>query len=982
MVGQFLKQIPSVSSNNPLRFPDTLDQIYSRAIGGLRQEFPDIDQCHYSLDDDSNASVACQLYKLFPSHCLKFLQALSITELEAWEKGGETEILGWPSVTLVDIGCGAGAASAALLALLQGYQQFLAANGKPISPIQVLLIGFDPSANMLELYDRIIGEYSELLSPWLIQVQHRKLAERFPQGVMQLTRQFQPIHSHFVLLAMSNVIRPLRHSFQAGYTPMWERIRRALGGEPDYKPGFGAAESRAIKLILDNWGLDQVGLLCIATAGKDDSGTAWHTSLGRLTQVMRNSADPHIGAGKGVRARKGWFENPPASWWRRCQNSTCFPTRYYFNYSVFIHESFAQDKQWQSITSPENIELAWARARRYALHEVLADEIEILLFDYDCEGKLDRLRKWILCEGWEALNVGHTLLFDAPKKPGETRPKTVARIEEQILGAAAIQHLGANVGSAHASYSYRLNDQSDEFLYEYWLFLWKRFLEDTHKNAAYRCVLQSDVQGFYQNIVQKDLVDVVKRVLSISGRTERLLHQLLLRDCGPRHAPGKGLPQGNLASGFWADIYIGQLDGLFSKLPGVTFARYADDMVFAIDDKKSDPDEIEKQLRIALDQLGGLVLSEDKTYKRSGSQYVDETGLDDQLGELQEKRFDPLVGKVYRLNIEYRRLFRRDEWEFATTYRRLLRSISIYASTSWLRRKIEQNSYWANWLFVSKLRFPPFPDPSDADAEDKWAREFVTLNPQWTEQIDQLRRDLANLCRESIAMLSSPNSTETEQNKAGRRLKFAAYRLCILGMDKVAELLATEIAQHSCRVPVHLLCRGLADCGRSDLLIQVLDASDSAFVRACAIRALAEVPPTPPVEAVNRMWAMLTQDSSTLCEKLKASEALLFADKWDTANFAHCQRLVEQENDPYLLKNYVLIMNRAFGDAARDYLQRLQEDCGALIVTDAVQYTLHSSPDSLVHKPEPDALLRYYSDSYPTAESDTKEIHSPFGWVF
>ena len=195
--------------------------------------------------------MACQLYKLFPSHCLKFLQALAIAEQASLKEKGETDILAWPSVTLVDIGCGAGAASAALLALLQSYQQFLITNGKPISPIRALLIGFDPNANMLGLYDRVIKEYAGLLSPWLVDARYEMLAEPFPQGMRRLTHNFRPTNSHFVLLAMSNVIRPLRHSFQIGQTSWWEKIRRALSGEPYSEPGFGAAEARAIRSILD-----------------------------------------------------------------------------------------------------------------------------------------------------------------------------------------------------------------------------------------------------------------------------------------------------------------------------------------------------------------------------------------------------------------------------------------------------------------------------------------------------------------------------------------------------------------------------------------------------------------------------------------------------------------------------------------------------------------------------------------------------------
>ena len=327
MLSEFLREI---LRDDPLQFPRTLDDVYSKVISELRQEFPDLDRYRYSLDDDSAESVACQLYKIFPSHCLKFLQALAIAELASLKEKGETDVLSWPSVTLVDIGCGAGAASVALLALLQGYQQFLITNGKPISPIRVLLVGFDRSASMLELYDLVIGEYARLLSPWLIDVRYEVLAEPFPQGVRGLTRQFRPINSHFVMLAMSNVIRSLGQSFQIGRTPWWEKIRRALRGQPPGEPGFGEAEASAIQSILIDWELDQVGLLGVVTSGKDDSGTPWHKNLERLTKAVRRLMSPHVSAGKGVIARTGRFENPSESWRRKCQGRVDFSTDYYF----------------------------------------------------------------------------------------------------------------------------------------------------------------------------------------------------------------------------------------------------------------------------------------------------------------------------------------------------------------------------------------------------------------------------------------------------------------------------------------------------------------------------------------------------------------------------------------------------------------------------------------------------------------------------
>lgn len=1126
MLHEFLTQI---QNEQPLQFPNSLNGVYSKVIREVKQKFRNLDQYPFSsLDDDSPEGVAYQLYRFFPTHFFKFFQALTITEQKSLKERGETDVLSWSSVTLVDIGCGAGAASVALLVLLQRYQQFLIDNDKPISPIRVFLIGFEPSDNMLELYSQMVGEFAKTLSPWLIYVRHEKLFAPFPQGVKQLTRMFQPINPHFVLLGMSNVIRPLSHCFDTGKTKWFEKINRALRGQPDCQPEFGEAEASAIKSILEDWQLDRLALLSVATRDKKNP-TLWRDNLEQMTKAIRGLVSPHVSTGQGIQTRTGLFEKTRSS---LKHTSKTFKPTYYFDYSEFANESYVQDKQWRSVMALENLKLAWARARRYALHEVLSDEIEIFLFDYEVEEKIRRLRSQLLAQTWKALNVEHTLFFDAPKKPGEPRPKTVNRIEEQILASAIIQSPDVHKPQSIASYSYHLNEKSDEFLYKYWLKLWKDFLNHTHKIAKSSNILRSDVKGFYQNIDQTDLIDIARRVLGLGERTEQLLRKILSRDCGARHKPGNGLPQGHVASGFWADLYLAQLDKTFSnskEFPGVKFARYADDMVFAIDAEASSTDRVKLWLQLGLEELG-LEPSDDKTFPQGGNQYISESALDERLEKLSEK-FDSLVKEVYKLNNQYHDLYEQEPWKFVAKYLNLLKLIPIHLSVPWLRRKLEQYSPHP-WLrlsesftdtfsaffslvfgdpLTSKLKFPPF--PSSPEAENEWLQEFQERNASWNRELGQLRSDLVELCKTSIDILSTmaapepnldkiwqevlahiqvpatqhllrqkgrllaienqvarvgitsqallekaqpklshieaafqqvikskvrvslevavpskieampsneppvpamkvieqtstvpdgsvpstettpstPTLTDAERNKARRRLKFAASRLCMLGLNEVADLLATEIIQRPWQVPVNFLCQGLTDCGRADLLIQILDKSDSAYVKALAIRALAETHPRPSAQEIKRMWAMLQNERAKPYEKLKASEALLSADKWETADITTCKQLIDKEKDPYLLKNYVLMIGQiglAIGNSVRDYLESLQEkcfreyiqclegeclqhNCHNLIVIDAIQYVLRSPNQSLLSQNEPELLRSYYSKNYPVVESDT-----------
>ena len=441
MVGEFLKQFRQRGS---LGFPDALQQAYSQVVTGLRGCFPDLDEVPYSLDDDGIASVAAQFYRLFPSHCLKCLDSLAREESAALQRAGTSMVLGWPSITLVDIGCGTAAATAALLSLIQQYQEFVLSHGRLLRRVNVQAIGLDPSDNMLELYRTLLGQYSHLLADWLIDVSVHTVLDRFPDGVWEIARVLKPGNGYLGLAAMSNIVRVLERSFDSGSTVWFERFRRAVTGEQVGEPGFGEAEGNALRYLLEEWELDRIGLLAIATAGKHDvTKVAWHRYLDQMDMGIRNSVLPHGVYRRGVKEARSCFENPPDSWWRASRGHTSYDERYYSDFMLITRGAYASDEQWRSVTSQKNLELAWARARRHALHDDLADEIEILLFDRLVQEKLDRLRRHLLLGDWRALQLNHMQRYDTPKKRGETRPRALARLEEQIVAGALVQSVGS-----------------------------------------------------------------------------------------------------------------------------------------------------------------------------------------------------------------------------------------------------------------------------------------------------------------------------------------------------------------------------------------------------------------------------------------------------------------------------------------------------------------------------------------------------------
>ncbi|MCO5210770.1 MAG: reverse transcriptase domain-containing protein [Caldilinea sp.] len=570
----------------PLRFPDELDSLYGTVVDGLIGTAPAIAHNQYRIDDETFESIGSQFCRYFPAHFFKAYAAQRDMESACFAEENDTRFLGWPATTLIDIGCGAGAVSLAHLALVLRFQQHLLENGSSISPIDVYLIGIDTNQYMLDLYKQMVERFSKMLTPYLIRVQFDIVKAAFPSNeISQIFRLPKPVQCHYALIGLSNIIRPLDEMYRRDETVWIEKISQALQDEPFTESSFGSAESRIIEKFMDEWQVDRLGILGIVTKSRSAQGIPWKQYLTEINgRIVKRLAKQHEITVNGIfDDRECMIANPKQSLWRTRNKKVEHRINFSWRHLEISNRSFVQDEQWHQLLAYSNLELAWARARNYALREALTDEVELRLFDVDTEFKLRRLRAFMLMKAWDRLNTRHLVQFDSPKSVSESRPKTIARLEEQILATALIQLYGHNA-AREKSYSYRLKTDGGEFLYEYWLNAWKSFIADTHELAQDRSVLRADIREFYKHIEQDSLMTIASRTFQLtSKRTNELLGALIKRNCGTGHLPGFGLPQGHIASGYWADIFLSKLDKLIeSEFPqNVAFARYADDMFFS-----------------------------------------------------------------------------------------------------------------------------------------------------------------------------------------------------------------------------------------------------------------------------------------------------------------------------------------------------------------------------------------------------------------
>lgn len=1034
------KFLENLKGQTAYKFPDYLQNIYSEINEEIISKNNNLRSVHckgINLNDDSEEGTYKQFRCFFPTHYFKFLHSLMITEVENIENNS-TNILTWQSVTFIDIGCGAGAGSLALLTLIIEYQKFLVEQNKAISPISIYLIGLDPSENMLLLYKKILEDLKDKFNNYLIDIKYDTLNRAFPEGIDELIDRFKPLNNHSILLGICNVIRPLWDCFDGGKTPVQELINQALNDENISDPEFGSAETRAIKLILEKWELDRLSLLSIAT--KDNN--RWQEKLKLITEKFRKEIQ--ISHGKGVVQESVTYYNPIGSVFE--YNKKHQTSIYYYDYSIFINESYQNNQQLHSILNLENIELAWSRSRRYILHETFADEAEIKLFDYDIERKLDRLRQQILARQWKVLNVEHTLFYNLPKNPDKSRPKTLPRIEEQILSASIIQSCQINDLDLKNSYSHRLNEDRDEFLYDYWLDLWLKYIRETHKNAKDNSVFRSDVKGCYQYIKQKELLNNINKYLSTEKRITEILEKIIFRNFNAEvheeeHNYGCGLSQGHIASGFWAEVYLAKIDLIFREPPSeydylkqVKLARYADDMVITFHGDEDNFNEIESTLKNILKELG-LELSDEKTqrFSEEGLEYIRDTALDDELNKL-SKKFSRLLVSIYDLNDDFIKQYQSNSEHFISEYYKVIKLIKINISKTWLKRKISQYykerkkdlNFWQSfpqmifkisqkiikftldnlpkplnlWTINHELKFTEFPIQSD---DEQWLEEFKHKNKNWYSELIDFKKELINLWKENLYELDKDGLSLKEEKQAQRRLKFVAGRLCTLGLDNIADDLVKIIIEKPWLVPVHFLCKSLANLDNAfELLEQIIENSQNSYVKSHAIRALADIKSPLPEKGINLICEYIQSENRHICEKLeklKASEVILLINQSNTIknklSIEKLQQLIEQEKDFYLIKNYILILGQVYGKekTITNYFKQLQEQyfidyvrcfenqcedlqCHNLILIDAIQFVLcnlrnNLNKNYLFSQDEPEIISKYYAKKYPVTEMET-----------
>ncbi len=970
----FLKQ---ETEKQHLSFPSEIEDCYELTIDWL-STLDGMDNFDASssikLDADDWRNTGRQFSVRLPSHSTKVYQTLLQLE-ESASSQKLPGILEKARLTLVDIGCGGGSASIALINLLLNYQKYKIENGLPLFPVHLNFIGIDPNSNALGIYEKFFEECMHKTEKFLIKIDKiLTLPGKFSENAAAVINFLKDQdRTQTIVFTFANVVRPLENERET--SNLLRKALETIGIGKFLPPKFGIEtghkELEAIQSIIQTSNIDQViALIVAARTDTDGNPKEWNKNVQKLLASIRSQFNNHSVFIENVQTNQMKMINLRGSFHLKRGYQTSDTIEYARGFALIsIRDDSRRD--WEEILDADNLLLAWARVRNSLDYEMLEDTIELKLFEVDINERLSKLRDEILAYEWGTLHLSDSLCFSTPKgKHKEPRPMSLCRLEEQILATSILQINGRNYSpKSNRVFSNDLSTQKGEYLYNHWFSSYQKYkalaCQFAVKNPDYT-VIQTDLSNYYPSIEQSQLFRILREEIKLydDPRTENLVEYLIHRG-QERDENKSGIPQGHIASGAFSNIYLSSIDALFSpeNRYNVEYYRFVDDMILIIPPDVN-PDEILSILDEKL-MLLGLTRSNEKTKVFTAEDFLKISEKDEQL-EILGKEHNFLLSDLYKLGNSYIRLALNDWWFFVENYQKLLAGIDIYIRVPRLSRKIQQNLKWWKrfWNLWRRIPLPEIKTTSDILNINRWVTEFKSLNAKgknnWLQRRDSLVKQLTELLLTSIESLNC-NDERTRQ-WARIRLKFAVYRLGQLGFgEECKEIIQSLLIESPWLINPRRVCRDLALQGHTSILqeafiqLRLKDNDEWAYVRSCILKAFSLAPQ--PTDEIISLLKKEAFDALTVIEKTMATESLILLRKLNPFDDAEIKRFITSSEDDYLKKNYLLLQN---SDELKPDLNQKR------ILNYALDFKTLDTDIPLLHRYEPEVLREsFYGSEYP-----------------
>lgn len=969
-----------------------------------------------SLDKTSLKNTAFQFYTLFPRHYFEVRQLLDnvihTTRLLSSIKYN-------PRICVVDVGCAMGAATVALIEKIIT----LAKDESPSTNIEIVCVGIDPNLYGYALYKKLMEEVQRTVAPFNISIEFKAFNEPLPQATLRTISYFQnklndwnsPVKVLSNLFLMQLDVAP---SISQDELLQKERNKKlqALGLDPEPESeidkAFWQDESLSIKRLLEEIPVENLQLMTVGTPYLEKY-LHENLEIDNVSEGLKH-INQALAKFKGEEYKLAvlleeeqevYYEHPEESYWRDREHSKG-SSNFDASFAIISSKQAKDDNQWQKLISIQNMELAWVKARSNVFSESFYDEVEIRLFEQNLEQNLQSLVDRLIDRlySYNLFPSDQTIAYQFVKGRRKSRPKQLTRLEEEILAVACLMTIG-NDRDKSQFYSYILSSKPTEDLYEYYWDGYTNFFEQARsmaKSYPDGAILRTDIQSYYTQVIQEQISNIVQEEFEINSKRLQWLLNVILKQDLDGHDTGKGLKQGTITSGFYANLYLKQIDDYFENHKKwkdvIYYYRYVDDIIIIIR-HKTYLEEITNDLSKQLEPIE-LQLNQTKTETYTDvNEFLLITEPNENLDKL-NKKFNYTLSSLWRMNYGYRTQFEfanknSDEklwWKNTNIYQQCLYSLGFYISEERLSRKIYKYLTQPGHKNSQENNLPLFPELDSFVAITNWSNEFKTLNYSWLENIQKLKQDIVKLFKQSVkdiriilelfsasnASLSNNQQRElrVKQKNLESSIRWSVNKLLLLGFDDIWEELVDLICDPNLFIIRDLLnvIVGLAFQGQIEAINKLWKCYEndnqktSEYVRAVIIEAFRFLPIID-ADKWQLIFNVSTEGQSDI-EKLKATETWLYlGDRAKSfVQQHHLQNITKALNSnppPFrrLKKNYILILGM-YDKTLLDNLELSSEEKQDYLIKDSVKLAAEGKVNQLFKQVEPARVRQYY----PTGE--------------
>jgi retron-type reverse transcriptase len=845
--------------------------------------------------------LAGVLYHHFPAHFYKAQD--TILRYQEQHTGTSASIYIQKKITVLDIGAGIGTFTLALLDTLLQY------GTEPYPVIDAILV--EPNNychDITHRYFQWINDNSD------IRVEYKIIKEYFPErvGLKAVIKELSKEDFDFLIIAMCNLIHWLDNDSLCDTGV--EFIKTVVD---EFQPLHSIILSVETKSTFFEKVKD-VFLLRQSLSKKMDNFQCSLASCFYNNEIDKNCSDVEVK-----------YNNFPKSYYRRIKADHALQ---YWSGQTILYFGIMQ------LSRNENLDKAYYKARMALRREFPYDDIAIKLFGYHYKDSLQYCSE-VLRNGYSFCTKPISIKY--PKDETHFRPIIIDNLSDSLVAATFLDVLCRKVDEQFSEFSYgnRINKNTNtEYIYEYFWYAWyHKYLSDIFKEKySDWYYLQLDIKSFYTRIDQKILLHKLSEALQQKdNRIARMLESFICRDYDG-HRPDCGIPQGPVASGFLANLY---LDGIDKQMHSkkIVYRRYVDDLFLL-----SPCEEELKDCKVSLDKLLQelkLELNKDKESKGSVTKLREMYSSDPLLDNI-DKRLGCVLWQLYALDRKYYQAYKKQPAVFIKWYSECLKNLGVYVSPEWLQRKINiwlwykpgllrgrRSSKKSAYLWRLFLRFPSIKD--GLTPPEQWAKKFRATNSLFVRRLEELRNEIKSNLVKLYKNYDEYNKLDNhDKKKIKSKYRFFTYRagvLPLVGVDDIIYSLFFKCPWWCNFLILRSYPKAL------DKMVANFNELKQAFLRSVVLWAIEEVKDT---KYVDFLQQILFEGSSSFLAKLMASQALLkICAEADVAlDSKKIEREIRLDKDkPYLLKNLILLLGMSVSRLDADkLLEEIKEECGSM----------------------------------------------------